>query len=178
LNLRLPPQEPAAGVDLAREPRFRLRRTEVRPATLELVRDEASVTLERKVMQALVVLARHAGEVTSREELIEQVWSGRFIGEDAIHRVIAKLRHAAETHCGRDFALETIPRVGYRLVLGDAPAAATPGRRARGSRPSAKAWAGVAAGVAVALGGLGALRWWPAPADQPPSVRLLALRAL
>ena len=86
------PLEPVAGVDLAHEARFQLGSTEVRPATLELVRDGASATVERKVMQALVVLARRPGEVTSRDELVEHVWSGRFIGEDAIHRVIAKLR--------------------------------------------------------------------------------------
>ena len=180
MNPRPPPLEPVAGVDLAHEARFQLGSTEVRPATLELVRDGASATVERKVMQALVVLARRPGEVTSRDELVEHVWSGRFIGEDAIHRVIAKLRQAAEAHCGGDFTLDTIPRVGYRLVVGGvrdaAPAAADGATR---WRPGRRTWiAAAAAALVLAVAGVAAVTWWPQPAPGPPVVRLVGLTAL
>ena len=176
LNPRPPPLDPAAGVDLAHEARFQLGRTEVRPATLELVRDGVSATVERKVMQALVVLARRAGEVTSRDELVEHVWSGRFIGEDAIHRVIAKLRQAAEGHCGGDFKLDTIPRVGYRLVVGGVRDAPQPG--AARWRPGRRTWIAAVSVVGLLLAGVLAMRWWPQPAPSPPAMRLIALTAL
>ena len=117
MNVRPTPLEVATPVDLAREAAFRLGETEVRPSTLELVRDSHAVTIEPKVMQALVAMARHLGQVTSRDELVETCWSGRFVSEDAIQRTIAKLRQAAEQHGGGDFVVETIPRVGYRLAL-------------------------------------------------------------
>ena len=176
MNPRPPPSEPGAGVDLAHEAAFRLGQTEVRPSTLELVRDGRATTVERKVMQALVVLSRRQGEVTSRDELIEMVWSGRFIGEDAIHRVMAKLRHAAEDQAGGDFGLETVPRVDYRLVVGGKreadPVEVGP------SRPSRTFWVGLSAVVALAIGGVAALQWWPQPKPRPPVVRLAELTAL
>lgn len=94
------------------------------PSTLELSRDGRSATVEPKVMQVLTLLARRPGEVTSRDEMIAGCWGGRFIGEDAIHRTIAKLRQAATQLAGGDFAIETIPRIGYRLTPAAAPARA------------------------------------------------------
>ncbi len=178
MNPRPPHLEPLAGVDLTHEAAFRLGRTEVRPSTLELFRDGRATTVERKVMQALVVLARRQGQVTSRDELIEQVWAGRFIGEDAIHRVMAKLRQAAEVHCGGDFALDTIPRVGYRLVVGDVRDAAAPTARNARWRPGRRTWIAGAAALVLALSGAAALHWWPQPATRPPVVRLVAFSAL
>ena len=70
-------------------------------------------------MQVLVALARAGGEVISRDDLIAQCWDGRIVSEDAINFVIGQVRKlAALTEA---FHLETIPRVGYRL-LADLPA--------------------------------------------------------
>lgn len=111
-------------VNLAQAEDLRLGRTVVTPATLQLERDGRAATLEPKVMQVLVLLARRLGQVTTRDDLVAGCWGGRFIGEDAIHRTIAKLRQAATQHAGGDFAIETIPRVGYRLVAAAATARA------------------------------------------------------
>jgi adenylate cyclase len=126
LNSRLPPSDPTAPVELAREAAFRIGETEVLPSTLELQRDGRSANLEPKVMQVLTLLARRPGEVTSRDAMIDGCWGGRFIGEDAIHRTIAKLRQAATQHAGGDFAIETIPRIGYRLTVGQTSAKVAP----------------------------------------------------
>jgi len=64
-------------------------------------------------MQALVVLDSHRAEVVSRDQLIQQCWSGRAISEDAINRCIAKVRRLGDETGA--FEIETIPRVGYRL---------------------------------------------------------------
>ncbi len=79
-------------------------------------------------MQVLTLLARRAGQVTSRDEMIAGCWGGRFIGEDAIHRTIAKLRQAATQLADGDFTIETIPRIGYRLAVSQ-PVAAPAARR-------------------------------------------------
>ncbi|HEX6374921.1 MAG TPA: winged helix-turn-helix domain-containing protein [Allosphingosinicella sp.] len=71
-------------------------------------------TIEPRVMQVLVTLARQRGKVVSRDELVERCWEGRAVSEDAINRSIAKVRRLGEA-CG-EFVLETIPRVGYRLT--------------------------------------------------------------
>ena len=74
--------------------------------------------LDPKVMQVLVVLARHAGEVVPRHELLEQVWPGVVVGDDVLSRCIYQLRrHLRQAggdprHAG---LVETLPKRGYRL---------------------------------------------------------------
>ena len=101
-------------VDLAQEPDFALGKLSVRPSSREVVQGDDRDVLEPRVMQVLVLLARHRGQVISRDQLIEACWAGRVVGEDAINRCIARVRRLAETRGG--FAVETIARVGFRLT--------------------------------------------------------------
>jgi len=101
-------------VDLAQEADFALATLSVRPSSREVVQGDERESLEPRVMQVLVLLARHRGQVISRDQLIEACWAGRVVGEDAINRCIARIRKLAETRGG--FAIETIARVGFRLI--------------------------------------------------------------
>lgn len=112
-------------VDLAKESDFRLGAIEVRPSTRQIESGGTAETLEPRIMQVLVALARRRGEVVSRDELIETCWDGRIVGDDALNRCISKIRKIGEAHTA--FRLEAIPRVGYRMtVAGGAEAAANP----------------------------------------------------
>lgn len=112
-------------IQLAREPAFTLGQIEVRPATREVVCEGRREPLEPRVMQVLVALARRAGEVVSRNDLIESCWAGRIVGDDAVNRSIGQLRALARRF--EAFEIETIPRVGYRLTARqEASAAAAP----------------------------------------------------
>ena len=65
-------------------------------------------------MQVLVALAQARGEVVGRDELTARCWEGRVVGEDAISRVISRLRKLSDG-LGRDgWKLETVTKVGYR----------------------------------------------------------------
>lgn len=113
-------QSPASaknvGLTLASAPSFHLGDLEIHPASREAMRDGAREMLEPKVMQVLVVLAEAKGDVVSRDDLIARCWNGRIVGENAINRVISRVR-ALGSGFGRDaFAVETIAKVGYRLV--------------------------------------------------------------
>jgi DNA-binding winged helix-turn-helix (wHTH) protein/tetratricopeptide (TPR) repeat protein len=103
----------AERVDLALEADFRLGGLLVRPSIRQIESSGAPETLEPRIMQVLVALARRRGEVVSRDELAETCWEGRVVGDDALNRCISKIRKLGETK--GDFRLETIPRVGYRL---------------------------------------------------------------
>lgn len=109
---------------LAREAPFRLGSLDVRPATLEVEAGGARATLEPRVMQVLVALARRRDAVLTREELNSACWGGRIVSEEALSRCILRLRRLAREMGG--FEIETIPRVGYRLAesAGGAPASA------------------------------------------------------
>ena len=118
---------PPTGVDLAREPDFRLGGLEVRPSRREMIAGEDRAIVEPRVMRLLVALVRRCGEVVSREELIDDCWDGRIVGDDALNACVAKARRAGEATGA--YAIETIPRVGYRLLAeGAAPPPAEPAR--------------------------------------------------
>ena len=113
---------PVRPVDLAHIRPFRVGPVEVRPATLEVVGGERRELLEPRVMQVLVALAQAGGEILSRDDLIAACWEGRAVTDDAINRVLSRLRALARTFGG--FEIETITKVGYRLIGDgfDAPA--------------------------------------------------------
>jgi Tol biopolymer transport system component/DNA-binding winged helix-turn-helix (wHTH) protein len=111
-------------VDLAREVDFSLGTSRVSPSTREVLRGADRELLEPRVMQVLVALFQANGRVVSRDELISRCWEGRIVGEDAINRSIGRLRRLSEVDREASFVIETIPRVGYRLVVSQ-PLAAT-----------------------------------------------------
>ena len=102
-------------VVLAHEPEFALGSLKVSPPTREVIKDTERHTIEPRVMQLLVILAKARGEVLSRDELIDCCWGGRIVGDDAINHAIGKLRQLA-FESGGAFRIETIPRVGFRLL--------------------------------------------------------------
>ena len=124
-------------IDLARTPDFQLGKLRARPSSREVWLDGAREQLEPRVMQVLATLARRAGQVVSRDELVDSCWEGRIVGDDSINRVISKLRRLSEQDGGASFSIETIARVGYRLwtpELASEPAGET-------GTPTAATWA-------------------------------------
>lgn len=67
-------------------------------------------------MQVLVAFAAANNRVLSRDALIARCWDGRIVGDDAINRVIGRLRKLALDEGSNSFSIETINKVGYRLI--------------------------------------------------------------
>ena len=106
-------------IDLADTPSFRLGAVLVEPAALRLVGPAgADVRLQPRVMQVLVALGHGGGGTLSRDELNLRCWNGRVVGADAIDRAIGHLRRAS-ADLGATFQIETIPKVGFRLLASD-----------------------------------------------------------
>ncbi len=75
-----------------------------------------SCTLEPRQAELLVVLAKHAGEPVSREQLISEIWQGRVVSESAINRAVSLLRKAcARLDPDTDY-IATIAKLGYCLL--------------------------------------------------------------
>lgn len=102
------------AVDLAREPDFEVSPLQVRPSMRRVDVAGTCETLEPRVMQVLVALFQRQGEVVARDELVQRCWGGRTVGDDAISRCVSRVRKLGALHGA--FSLETIARVGYRLV--------------------------------------------------------------
>lgn len=73
-------------------------------------------TLEPKQAQLLLLLARHAAEPVSREQLITDVWQGRVVSESAINRAVSLLRKACASLDPATEYIATIPKLGYCLL--------------------------------------------------------------
>lgn len=71
--------------------------------------------IEPKAMQVLYHLALNAGETVSRQELMDSVWQGRVVLEDALTRTISQLRATFDDSKTRSLFL-TVPKKGYRLT--------------------------------------------------------------
>ncbi|HSI46948.1 MAG TPA: tetratricopeptide repeat protein [Ideonella sp.] len=72
------------------------------------------VAAEARPLQLLVHLLHHAGELVTKDELIEAVWPGRIPSESVLTKTVAKLRQALRDE---DQALiRTVYGQGYRLV--------------------------------------------------------------
>jgi Tol biopolymer transport system component/DNA-binding winged helix-turn-helix (wHTH) protein len=106
---------PLKPVDLAAEADFALGGLLVAPSVREVRTVDRRETVEPRVMQVLVALAREKGTVVSRDQLIERCWGGRLVGDDAINSCVAKVRALAALAADPAFDIETIPRVGYRM---------------------------------------------------------------
>jgi Tol biopolymer transport system component len=72
--------------------------------------------VEPKVMQVLVCLTSAAGEVVSKERLIQSVWTNTFVGDDVLSRAVSELRKVFGDDSKEPRYIQTIPRSGYRLI--------------------------------------------------------------
>jgi DNA-binding winged helix-turn-helix (wHTH) protein/tetratricopeptide (TPR) repeat protein len=93
--------------------RWRFGTVEFDEARHELRVAGLAVDIEHKPLQVLSVLLRHVGEVVTKEELFDQVWTGRITVDHVLATAIGKLRKALDA-AGED-RIATVPRVGYRL---------------------------------------------------------------
>jgi len=72
--------------------------------------------LEPLLSDFLLYLVQHPGRVISRDELLETVWHGRVVSDDAIRRVVKKLRVALGDDAKNPRYIKTNPLKGYSFV--------------------------------------------------------------
>lgn len=110
---------------------FRLGGWLVEPRLLRVSREERAEKLEPRAMQTLEVMAARAGDPVTRDELMTAVWGHSHLTDEALTRIVSRLRRCLEGF--DDVRIETIPKVGYRLVVsGPHPGAGAGGRPGAG----------------------------------------------
>lgn len=81
---------------------------------LELKVNGKAVELELKPLEVLIQLLQHAGEVVTKDQLLDAVWPGLSVVDSSLATAVHKLRKALGD---ADSAIVvTVPRVGYRLA--------------------------------------------------------------
>ena len=158
----------------------------VDPASHHISKDGKATRLEPRTMKLLLYLASRPGETISREELEREVWPGQVVVYEALSNSIAKLRKALGDDPKHHRIIETIPKVGYRLIgevrhpqpRGAFSEPETSRSRARNRPIRMLLWA-AAAGFAIAV--VGAAFIWPGTwqsldrpgTSKPESIALL-----
>src|ERR1051325_3739295 len=69
-----------------------------------------------KAFDLLVYFAAHPGETLSREQLIADVWGGKFVTDDAVMVAVYALRQAFHDDSKSPRFIETIRGRGYRWI--------------------------------------------------------------
>jgi DNA-binding winged helix-turn-helix (wHTH) protein len=99
---------------------------ELDEARRSLTAEGREIKLQPRVFDLLCYLVRHRDRVVGKDELLDALWPGSVVVDNALQRVVS-LARAALAEAGLADAVRTYPRHGYRFCLDDcedAPAAA------------------------------------------------------
>jgi DNA-binding winged helix-turn-helix (wHTH) protein/alpha-beta hydrolase superfamily lysophospholipase len=131
----------------------------------ELRRSGARVHLEPQVFDVLVHLVRNHHRVVTKDELLQAVWNGRAVSEDALTSRISAARRAVGDTGEDQQLIRTVPRRGFRFVgdvrkqMADGGTAAmtysAPSEAARGAQPQAVKFLQTSDGVHLAVASVG-----------------------
>ena len=100
----------------ASEAVYRFGDFELNAERLELRRANELVQADALVVRLLACLLRGAGQLLTKDQLVEEVWEGRAVADNAITVAVARLRKTlGKSEAGTDFVATAYGR-GYRFV--------------------------------------------------------------
>jgi pimeloyl-ACP methyl ester carboxylesterase/DNA-binding winged helix-turn-helix (wHTH) protein len=97
------------------------------PGRGQLCRSGTPIPLTPKAFALLGCLAQASGRLVSKQELLDSVWSGVFVGDAVLKSTIRELRKALGDNADAPRFIETAHRRGYRFI---APVTTEPAVRA------------------------------------------------
>jgi DNA-binding response OmpR family regulator len=106
-----------AGTGADDTAQLRLGPLEIDIAGRAVRRDGTDIPLTRTEFDLLVELARHAGQVLSRDTLLDRVWGYDYLGDSRLVDVaIQRLRSKVETDPAAPTLIQTVRGAGYKAV--------------------------------------------------------------
>lgn len=92
---------------------WRFGRVVLDEATAQLHVAGTPVELDRSSYDVLLALLRHAGEIVTKDELLDAGWPGRVVSENSLAKAVSRLRQAL---AGDGEAIRVVHGYGYRLA--------------------------------------------------------------
>ena len=164
--------EPSAAKEVAHDGRLRLAGYTLDLKARELLSPTLEVApLRRQSLNVLLLLGARAGQVVSREELLQQVWPNVVVGDNSLVQAVADIRRLLGDTEHK--LVRNVSRRGYMLVPEIGPGPTAP-RRAQKAGPSRLA-AAAALLAAVAGGWYGVVHVQGSGPAPPLSVVVLPL---
>ncbi|MFK7887834.1 MAG: transcriptional regulator [Gammaproteobacteria bacterium] len=96
--------------------RFRLGEWRVEPEVNRLVGAHRQRLLEPRHMAVLLALMQAPDRTLTKAQLLDTVWPHRFVVDGVLKRAISQLRRALGDDARAPRYIETLYKVGYRLV--------------------------------------------------------------
>ncbi len=155
------------------------------PDTLTLTTEGHSQHLEPRVARLLVYFLDHPEELLSHDLLVETVWEGRVVSDEAVRRAISNLRQALTVN-GAPSPIRTVHKGGYIAEFPPAPQVEARGQPSAGAgstpRPGGHGRARVAAALVLAVVVSSLLLWLlytgsdvPVSDNQDDAIRTIAV---
>ena len=88
----------------------------IEPDRNRIIKNGKSRALEPRIMEILLYLCTHQGRVIGRKEILEAIWPGLYVTEDALNKAISELRKAFGDNTDSPRVIETIRKRGYRFI--------------------------------------------------------------
>ena len=88
-----------------------------------LLSEDGSSQLEPMMVELLVYFCQHPNEIISKDRLIEYVWQGRIVSDNAVTRIITKLRKVFLDDARKPNFIATFPKKGYKFIANVQPLA-------------------------------------------------------
>lgn len=88
----------------------------VEPSAFRAFKAEQVISLEPKTLKLLLFLIENRGRLIEKEELLDAVWSGTYVTENALTREIGKLRKSLGDDPKAPKYIETVHTRGYRFI--------------------------------------------------------------
>jgi DNA-binding winged helix-turn-helix (wHTH) protein/pimeloyl-ACP methyl ester carboxylesterase len=82
----------------------------------ELRRRDTVTHVEPQVFDVLVYLVQHRDRVVTKQELIREVWAGRFVSDDTLTSRVRAVRRAIGDTGAEQRLIQTVTRRGFRFV--------------------------------------------------------------
>ncbi len=95
---------------------YRLSGWTVRRHRNRIERGAESIHLAPKAMSVLDCLVEASNSVVTRQEIFDSVWRGAIVSDEALTQRIAEIRKAFGDSAHQSTIIETIPKIGFRLI--------------------------------------------------------------
>lgn len=81
-----------------------------------LTNRQNKVRMEPMVSELLAYFCRHKNQIISKEQLLNDVWHGRYVSDNTISKLITKLRKTLLDDARNPEYISTIPKRGYQFI--------------------------------------------------------------
>jgi len=89
---------------------------EVDPLSGSCRRNGKEIYIREQALQVFCYLIEHRAETVTKEALIENVWQGTAVTDDALVQCIVEIRKALGDDSRHPRFIKTVPKIGYRFI--------------------------------------------------------------